>query len=50
MCIISLFCETHDFFLAYEKWQALHCVPSKHPQKAADVGEGCIRSWQSLRR
>ena len=28
MNIITLFCEIDDFFLAYEKWQARHCLPN----------------------
>ena len=31
MPIISLFCEIDDFFLAYEKWQATHCLPKETP-------------------
>ena len=27
MNIITLFCNIDDFFLAYEKWQATHCLP-----------------------
>ena len=27
MSIIALFCEIHDFFLAYEKWIATQCLP-----------------------
>ena len=26
MNIITLFCEIDDFFLAYERWQAMHCL------------------------
>ena len=26
MNIITLFCNIDDFFLAYEKWQATHCL------------------------
>ena len=33
MCIVSLFCEVHDFFLAYEKWQALRCLPKQTPSE-----------------
>jgi len=29
MNIITLFCEIDDFFLAYEKWQATHCLPKQ---------------------
>ena len=29
MNIITLFCEIDDFFLAYEKWQARHCLPKE---------------------
>ena len=31
MSIIALFCEVHDFFLAYEKWQTTHCLPEETP-------------------
>ena len=31
MSIIALFCETDDFFLAYKKWQATHCLPKEIP-------------------
>ena len=33
MCIVSLFCEVHDFFRAYEKWQALQCLPKQTPSE-----------------
>ena len=31
MNILTLFCEIDDFFLAYEKWQATHCLPKEIP-------------------
>ena len=31
MNIITLFCNIDDFFLAYEKWQATHCLPETTP-------------------
>lgn len=31
MTIITLFCKVDDFFLAYEKWQATHCLPETTP-------------------
>ena len=31
MNIITLFCNIDDFFLAYEKWQAMHCLPKEIP-------------------
>ena len=31
MSIVSLFCEIHDFFLAYEKWQTTYCLPRVAP-------------------
>jgi len=31
MNIITLFCEIDDFFLAYERWQATHCLPKQTP-------------------
>ena len=33
MNIITLFCNIDDFFLAYEKWQATHCLPETTPQE-----------------
>ena len=33
MNIITLFCNIDDFFLAYEKWQATHCLPEATPQE-----------------
>ena len=33
MSILSLFCEIHDFFLAYEKCQALQCLPKQTPSE-----------------
>ena len=33
MAIISLFCEIDDFFLAYEKWMATHCLPGSIPRE-----------------
>ena len=40
MDIITLFCEIHDFFLAYEQYQAQHQLPeiSEHAIHAADPG------------
>lgn len=29
MDILTLFCEIDDFFLAYEKWMATHCLPKE---------------------
>ena len=31
MNIITLFCNIDDFFLAYEKWMAMHCLPKETP-------------------
>ena len=31
MNMITLFCEIDDFFLAYEKWMATHCLPEATP-------------------
>ena len=31
MNMITLFCEIDDFFLAYEKWMATHCLPEETP-------------------
>ena len=31
MNILTLFCKIDDFFLAYEKWQATHCLPKETP-------------------
>ena len=31
MKIVSLFCEIHDFFLAYEKWKSTHCLAETPP-------------------
>ena len=31
MNIITLFCEIHDFFLAYEKWVSTQCLPETTP-------------------
>ena len=31
MNIITLFCNIDDFFLAYEKWMAAHCLPKETP-------------------
>ncbi len=31
MDIIALFCEIHDFFLPYEKWKVMQCVPKETP-------------------
>ena len=31
MRIISLFCEIHDFFLSYEKWHQMRCLPEAPP-------------------
>ena len=31
MNIITLFCEIDDFFLAYEKWMAIRCLPEATP-------------------
>ena len=31
MSIVSLFCEIHDFFLAYERWQTTQCLPKETP-------------------
>ena len=31
MNILTLFCNIDDFFLAYEKWQATHCLPETTP-------------------
>ena len=39
MSIIALFCEIDDFFLAYEKWQATHCLPKETPPET----RGCPR-------
>ena len=39
MNIITLFCNIDDFFLAYEKWQARHCLPETTPET-----RGCPRS------
>ena len=33
MNIITLFCNIDDFFLAYEKWQATHCLPETTPEE-----------------
>ena len=39
MSILTLFCEIDDFFLAYEKWKALHCLPKTPPSET----RGCPR-------
>ena len=39
MPIVSLFCEIDDFFLAYEKYVAEHCLPPLRHLKAAGVLE-----------
>ena len=31
MSIVSLFCEIHDFFMAYEQCKATHCLPEGPP-------------------
>ena len=31
MDILTLFCEIDDFFLAYERWEATHCLPTDTP-------------------
>ena len=33
MSILTLFCKIDDFFLAYEKWKATHCLPETTPQE-----------------